>query len=344
MRRRAEARRPTRAAWPVLASLLVVACSSGERSDPPPATAGEPQARAAEARPSAPAAKAKPASASAEEVAKEARGTLSCPPKIASEARAADAPVDDIVGVRPGLTYDEAAALVLCSNEMLVVTPEDDRGFRVETHGQKIRQGFVAYFADARVEKSAQDVVREMEHDFIARGMNTRREDMGPGKAKWFVSTVGLPDEERVVRVAREEWFPEGRNPPMDAVEKALVDKYGKPTERKDDERGRRVRWVYDPLGRAVTETSPLYSRCYGTADPDSGVNITPDCGIVVTAVIEPMRDNPGIARLLQVGVVDQARTFESIESTEQALLAKREERRAKELEEAAKSAAAPQL
>lgn len=344
MTRLMEARRSIRAAWTVLASLLLVACSSGEQGDSPPAAAGEPAARAAAPGPSAPAAKAKPASATAEEVAAETRGRLSCPPQIASEARAADAPVDDVVGVRPGLTYDEAAALVLCSNDMLVVTAEDDRGFRVETHGHKIRQGFVARFAEARVEKSGQDFVREMERQSIERSLNVSRDDMGPGKAKWFVSTVGLPDEERVVRVAREEWFPEGRNPPMDAVEKALVDKYGKPTERKEDERRRQVRWVYDPLGRAVTETSPLYSRCYGTADPDSGVNITPDCGIVVTAVIEPMRDNPGIARLLQVGVVDQAATIEAIESTEQALLARREERRAKELEDAAKSAAAPQL
>ena len=93
--------------------------------------------------------------ASAEQVAREQRGNVNCPPKIATAARAAAAPVDDVVGVRPGLTYEEAVNVVLCDNQMLVMSAATDRGFQIQTYGQTIRQGFNARFAEARVEKSS---------------------------------------------------------------------------------------------------------------------------------------------------------------------------------------------
>src|SRR5690242_20309812 len=62
--------------------------------------------------------------ATAEEVAEEQRGDVRCPAKVKSKERAAQAPVDDIVGVRPGLTYEEAANLVLCTNDLMIVQTE----------------------------------------------------------------------------------------------------------------------------------------------------------------------------------------------------------------------------
>src|SRR5688572_32959723 len=91
----------------VLAALALAGCGSNDNNDTPigavdatkPAPAGE---------------------ASAEQVAKEMRGGVKCPAKE-SNPRAAGAPVDDVVGVRPGMTWNEAATFVMCDNPMLVV-------------------------------------------------------------------------------------------------------------------------------------------------------------------------------------------------------------------------------
>src|SRR5690606_39105467 len=100
---------------------------------------------------------------------------------------------------------------------------------------------------------------------------------------------------------------------------------------------------AYDPFGRQITETSPLFNRCHGNADPDAGSNFSPDCGIVVAAAAHPTRENPGLARYLQVSVIDQASGYEALTGTEQMLQQRESERKAKELEAAAKNADAPQ-
>ncbi|MDY6947469.1 MAG: hypothetical protein SXG53_17300, partial [Pseudomonadota bacterium] len=169
--------------------------------------------------------------------------------------------------------------------------------------------------------------------------------DVLPGQSKWYVSTMGLPGEERVINAAREEWFEEGRNPTVASIKQALASKYGTPTQ-VDTPRNDAVslRWAYDPRGRLVTETSPLFQRCHGTADPDVGANLSPDCGVVIAARIQPLRDNPGLSQYMQVGVVDQAGGYQLLTATEQALQQAEQQRRAEALEEANKNAAKPTL
>ncbi|MCW5892063.1 MAG: hypothetical protein KIT14_16180 [bacterium] len=232
----------------------------------------------------------------------------------------------------------------IVSHDLLVVRPEDGRGFRIDTHGQRIRQGFSARFAQARVEKSAKDLMREWERERIARAMNSDEDPVGPGEAKWFVGTMGAPGDERVISVAREEWFSEGRNPTADSIEVALTAKYGTPTRREERDGKRTLTWAYDPLGRRVTETSPLFTRCRMNADPDSGYQLSPDCGGVAAAVVTPRPDDPGLSRFLQVAVAHQAGGYESIATTERRLEELAAERRAKQVEQATKDADAPAL
>jgi hypothetical protein len=65
---------------------------------------------------------------------------------------------------------------------------------------------------------------------------------------------------------------------------------------------------------------------------------------VVVQASITAMRDNPALARSLDVGVVDQAGGYELVTTAEQGLEQREQQRRAKAVEEAAKSADAPTL
>jgi hypothetical protein len=320
----------------ILAAALAVVlagCGGGEKDTEAPSKAAKP-------------ASAPSGNASAAEVAKETRGKLKCPPKLATHARAADAPVDDIVGVRPGLTYDEAVDLVTCSHDLMVTVADNRARFNIPTHGQNVRQGFHGRFAKERVQKSGQEIMKEMQAGAMARMNNAVVRDVAPGEAKWFVGTMGTPGGERVTDVSREEWFAEGKQPTVASVEKALIDKYGSPTERLDPQRQgyTHLRWAHDTFGRPVGETSPLFRACHVNAYVNSSVNFSPDCGVVVAARIQPLRDNPAVAESMTVVVVNQAEGYERINTTEQALLQQENARRAKQAEDAAKNADAPTL
>lgn len=60
------------------------------------------------------------------------------------------------------MTYDEAAAVVLCSNELYVVQQNTSRTVQMNTYGQKIRQGFDARLAEPKVQKTPQQIMKEM--------------------------------------------------------------------------------------------------------------------------------------------------------------------------------------
>ena len=312
--------------------LLLAGCGGGGSGDPAPAAGS---ARTATSS----------GNASASEVAAEARGKVRCPAKVAT-TRAAGAPVDDVVGVRPGLTHDEAVNVVLCSHELLVTADASaSRNFRIQTHGQPVRQGFTARFAKERVQRTSQQIMQEMQDNAMARASNRRVQDMAPGEARWYVATMGMPGEERVVGAAREEWFAEDARPVMQSVEQALVGKYGPPTHRTDGgNRGTELQWAHDLRQRPILESSPLYTRCRISANPDAGNSYSPDCGIVVAAHIQPRQDNAGLAEYLRVAVIDQAGGYAAITATEQGLQQLENQRRAREVEDAARNAGGPTL
>lgn len=274
--------------------------------------------------------------ATAEEVAEEMRGDVRCPARIETRPRDAKAPVDDVLGVRPGMTYEEAANLVLCSNELMVVQA-DGRGFQIQTYGETLRQGFSARLAQPRVEKTSKQIMMEMQDYTIGRSGNRVSEDMKPGESKWYVGTIGLPGKERVINVAREEWFAAGRNPTMESVEQALLKKYGaKPTRNQHWGGGSvAITWAYDPMGRLISETSPLYNSCTGVSSPDGGGNFSPDCGIVVMGVVYPRKDNAELGQMVQVGVINQAGGYEGLQAVEQTLQAQDAQRRAQQVKDA---------
>ena len=282
--------------------------------------------------------------ATAEEVAEEARGKVRCPARIKSAERATQAPVDDIVGVRPGLTYEEAENLVLCTNDLMVAQVDTSRGLNINTYGQTLRQGFSAQFAEPRVQKTSQQYLKEMNDDFMARSGNAVRDNSRPGQSHWYVGTMGAPGQERVISVGREEWFAEGKNPTMTSVEQALLKKYGTPTRHQKAGNNIYLSWAYDPFGRLITETSPLFNQCTAVTGPDGGATFTPDCGTVVGAMVVSKNDNLDLGKSMSIGIVDQSGGYELLQATQQAFERGEAQRRAQQVEAAAKNADAPQL
>ena len=109
-------------------ALVMSACGSGK---PGAATPGRGMAGGDASRQDS-------GNATAEQVAAAARGDVSCPADATPAP--SGAPVDDIVGVRPGMTYEQAANAVMCSSPLLVVQPETGRGFDMQTYGQTIHK------------------------------------------------------------------------------------------------------------------------------------------------------------------------------------------------------------
>ena len=322
------------------AASLAASLAGCGKSDPPAAPA-------AAAR-TAPAPAGAEQGASAEEVARQSRAGVSCPAKAKSAPpRAADAPVDDVLGVRPGLSYEEAMNVVLCTQDLLVAIDEKARGFDLKVPDPRsVRQGFSARPAEPRVVRTGKQIVQEMQREAMARGANALREDLKPGQMKWFVATMGVPGRESVLSVAREERFAAEQAQTIANVTAALLKKYGTPTRNQPAAATQLplIRWAYDPAGRLVTEGSPLFGKCMGTTDPNGSVNLSPDCGLVVQAMLIPQKANPDLVDRMQVGVVDQAGGYRMIAETERALGQQDAQRRAQEVAKASKNAKGPSL
>jgi hypothetical protein len=323
--------------WAAIGTLMAIstaACGSGQGD-----TAGSSQAAKAERR-----ADGSTVVATAEEVARKARGKVKCPARVKTADRPAAAPVDDILGVRPGLAFDEAVNLVLCSNEQLVLGPTT-AGFDLRTFGQTIRQGFSASPAREELAYSSEAYMRKMSEEMALRSGNAvGRPALNPGESEWFVATMGMPGSEQVIAAAREEWFPEGRNPTPAAVRDALVEKYGRPT--RAQEAGGRVylAWVRDAAGRLLTEGTGGQARCRGLSSPKGGFDLSPECALIVEAVIHARRDNPALASSFDVGVLDQGRGWALLNSTQAGLQAMDRSRQEAEIQAAAGNAAKPRL
>jgi hypothetical protein len=294
-----------------------------------------------ETSPGAPAA-APTGAATAEQVAEQMRGNVKCP-ATASTQRPAGAPVDDVTGVRPGISWNEAANFVMCDNPLMVVAENTSRGYNINTFGQHIRQGFDGTFAQPRVVKTGQQIMQDMEQQEMQRGENAYIAPLQPGQSRYFVSTMGLPGQEQVLSVAREEYYVDAKQPTVDSVKQALIAKYGNPT-RENDGASTYLWWEYDPSGTQITQASPLAGQCSINVSPDAATNLSTACGVTVGALIQASPANPGLAHSLAVNSQNGAQDMAVLKSTQDTLQNGDNARKANELNDASKNASKPTL
>lgn len=277
--------------------------------------------------------------ATAAEVAKDSRGRLRCPPRLATAPRDKAAPVDDILGVRPGLSVEEARALVLCSHELLVATFDSSNRYTLDLRGAQPVSAINAGFAEPYVPVTAENYLSRVTSDRY-----NRVERLAAGTSAWQVGFVGLPGEERVSDVSREEMFADGEQPTLDALEAALNEKYGSPIERRADNGALQMRWNYDLQGRSISEASPLYHACFTHAARGGPIRYSSDCGLSIAARVTPLTSNELLAASLTVTIVDQASAYARMMAMEQQLARSDSERKEREAREAARNTRKPVL
>jgi hypothetical protein len=258
----------------------------------------------------------------AKETTAEWRDDLDCPVKVSSK-RDEGAPVDDIQGVRPGMTFNEAVEVVLCSNEDIGVTINDEN----TEYFDVISRGIFTGNGERK--------------NFFANIINFKKTDehgnsVNPDKSPlWKVQSIGVPKEESIVAVNYIESYYNGKNPSIESVKQALISKYGNNVRVKD---GYMI-WAYDTLNRPITETSPLNSECFNIS-----TTLMEGCGLKVIAYSYPLDENPLLSSGLNLTVVNPAKGAQLIEETKQKFSKLEAARHEKELKNTQDNSEKPSL
>lgn len=288
--------------------------------------------------------------ATAAQVAAKARVDLRCPAPSPAP-RPAGAAVDDILGARPGMSYDDAVRIILCTDPQLVKKDDNSRGVRFDARGVKLRLAFEALPAER--EKTGKEIMDEMQGRSRDRAAHRRAADLEPGQSRWFVTTAGAPGEEKVLHLARRERFTSDKAPTVALLERALIEKYGPPTQQRRTPQSNAsfgssasLAWVYKSEGRLASERElGSLARCnLAGSSPDSPIRFVRGCGVVVAARVIAQPSNPGIAEYLEVAAVNQDQAVSQIEQTRTSLEASTSQRLGRELDEAQRRADKPRL
>jgi len=298
-----------------LAATLALAACGGSSDD-----AGDPGAAAADA-----------AGEAGTTATADAAGDLRCPAKVRKELAG-----PDIIGLRLGMTVDEALATARCALGADAQVKTDDRWLdRLDTHGVALgTQTFT---------------VRKGEH----RPCDFRREwQECEGGMKWehvdetvTVATPGAPGAESAQVVWRNQIFREDAMPPVQALLDALTAKYGQPqlVDKSDTARGysagyRDLEWVYDHAGNPMAEANPMFHQCRGAVSAfrgDNSARWTDGCGLSIRARVMLSGKNPGLAMEMGSAMLHQGNLFAHVETMQAELQRQGQARREAEVQAA---------
>lgn len=268
-----------------------------------------------------------------------------CPPKLTTGQRADGAPVDDIVGIRPGMSFDDVTWVLECRGDVPVLETAAKWNIK-QDYGYPIRQ---LIRATNGVPCTSQEILADM------RSMGDAKCDGGGYSFKSLkditqqvaVVFTGMPNDEVARAVWRRNVFVTGENPTVESLSGSLAEKYGAPHNTETDRRGvTHFTWQYDLLGRPMSQATPAFRTCSNSvnANFNAGHGWSSACGLTVKASIKPVQGNELLAGELNIGVMHQKDFYEAGTQFERDLMAANEQRKREQAEEAAQQGAAPDL
>jgi len=299
----------------VAASLALAACGGGQDGDADAAPGDGSVAAADDATPAV----------------ADGSAALRCPPPVRKDLAG-----PDIIGIRTGMTADEALATARCALGEDAEVKAGNRWLdRLETYGVELgTQTFT---------------VRKGDH----RPCNFQREwqECEDG-LKWghvdeivTVATPGAPGKETALGVWRTQTFREGEMPPVQALLDALVSKYGPPqiTENSDAPRGysagsRDMEWVFDRAGSPLAEANPMFGQCRGAVHAhkgDTNARWRDGCGFSIRTRVLLSGKNPGLAMEVSSAMLHQGDLFAQVEAMQAELQQLGQARRDAEVQQA---------
>lgn len=253
---------------------------------------------------------------------------VKCPPEPSVPPRADGAPTDDILDLRPGMSFDDVVAISRCRDPKLRVDV-DDRWHVSDTHGIKTRQ--IVRVSDGE-ECSGQDIVADMRNSSdICSGGDFKAVKNATDQI--FVAFNGVPEKEVAGAIWRSRTFAKDERPTVADLQKSLAEKYGEPHETRERNSELELAWTYDPLGRRMSKSNPALQDCrFSVSASYAGRHRwSADCGLTINARIDLDRQNPLLADALHVAVMQQKEFIEGTERFEADL--RTESRRQNEME-----------
>lgn len=309
-------------------ALAVSACGGSD-------AAGENTTQAGKAKESS---GGKPAAASAQGAeAGDGLGKLKCPAKV---GKGLDGP--DIIGVKLGMSRDEALNVVRCHAEDAYIAFEDRwfDPYSFKTHQLKLeKQVFVAQSGETSpCDYSSFNGMQKC-------GLGQRAWDFVSEKIK--VATPGVPGEEKVVGVWRTQTYKEGETPAVETVVAALTKKYGPYQRRVVDPVNNNlwsnrieIAWVSGVDGEPMSEANPIFLNCAVNvrARVDDGQVWQDGCGLNIAVTLLTPRANPDVVGEFSVGMMNQSSLYAYQEEMQLRLDDIEAKRRSDELENAKSS------
>jgi hypothetical protein len=308
---------------PVLAAaaLAVLLAACGKEEPPKPAAAPAKTAAAAGKAPK------QAAAARPEDMLPKAR----CPAR-----GGAALPGPDIVGLKLGMSFDEALEHARCG------VPDGVIGFQARWF-QQMRTGATT------LEKQGFTIQRGDTSDCDYRKIGDAQK-CGLGRRVWdhvdeliHVATPGLDGRQTVGGIWRHQHWKVGQMPSRESVLKALREKYGPEGELVGQGRYETLSWRQDSAGRVLTKADRLFNQCHGPNARSGGSHTWREgCGLTITVDLLPPRDNPGLVERLYVGLMHQERLLHYGDAMQAELDRLDAARRKAEIDKA--SGAAPKL
>ncbi|MGF1628735.1 MAG: hypothetical protein ACFCUT_04640 [Kiloniellaceae bacterium] len=226
---------------------------------------------------------------------------------------------DDILGLRPGMSYGEVVALLEARDDVQLV--ETAEQWIRQSHGIPTRQLLRASDGIAcGPEEKASRSGWHTECDTLGGRFQARKQVSN----EIIVAFTGMPEGERARSVWRRSVFAEGKSPTVSAVIEALAEKYGKPhvhqtesgyystSHRRD---ATNLNWVYAPTGSLIQGNDSLLSGCVNGPKPwfTTEHSWSGGCGMTIRAEILPVPGNTLLAQALNVTVVNQNGLIEAL-------------------------------
>lgn len=261
---------------------------------------------------------------------------LDCPSRFDVPAAPAGAPQDSIGGLRPGGPLDQAVLFIRCQDKSVPyeVGPGGG-GFTLDAGDEKIRQVTDLIHSRPATKEEIDKNQRARSNDSYY-NRQYLAEDSTHVTDHWTLFALGRAKAERVEGIWHTQYYDEGKMPPAADVGKALVAKYGPPSQLVENAGGASMIWMYDTYGRKMTEQTPGFANCSSAVAASYGhLSATPDCGLTIAAAVTKADKNELLAKSLAVGVTNPSTIADSLDTLKRQFKSDDDARKQRELNNA---------
>lgn len=252
-----------------------------------------------------------------------------CPPELSQAALPADGPADDVIGIRPGMSFNDVMAILQCREGMKTFDVAETWAVS-ETFGTTTRQ----------LLRVTDGVACEQRSTWMGSGdaCDTAGNRFSPLKEfteEFVVAFTGLPDEEVVRAVWRRTIFSDDAYPAIESLVNGLQEKYGEPVHQMSGDylrtyygrhAGHRLAWYYSPAGQRFTQERDFMGRafqrdCTGMRPNfDGRQSWNSGCGLTIVAEVLPLQGSRHQARSMEIMIADQAALYHGAQAFEEQL------------------------